>query len=130
VGSGLFHIPAAKAEHEALLETLNGAVEGLATNGDIDAFARGLRKFVDAADAHVAGEEHSLTAERPALRPHQRQRFAETADALLGSLTTRYDLFDCWAVALYFLRWLSNHMQGAQPVDTQAFGEACSSQPA
>jgi hemerythrin-like metal-binding protein len=101
-------------EHAALLTSLRRHVARLAADGDVGAFAAALRHFVERLGAHFSAEEDTLRRIGYAdLDGHREEhaRLMHSAEALLHSLTTRFDTFDSWGVALYFLHWLSNHIR-------------------
>lgn len=99
--------------HAVLMNNLVSLVGRLAADGDAAAFAAALRRFVGLAGDHFVAEEAELMKFDGDLDRHRAEHagLIDTSDALLTSTTTRFDDFDRWGVALYFLHWLGNHIR-------------------
>jgi hemerythrin-like metal-binding protein len=101
-------------EHAMLLDNLRCLLDRLAADRDETAFALALRRFVGLAREHFLAEEDEFRRLGYGDLDAHRAEYTgliDTADALLLSLTTRFDHFDRWGVALYFLHWLTNHIR-------------------
>ena len=100
--------------HAALVDTLRRLIDRLAADQDGADFIAALRQFVGLADHHFLMEERELQdIGYRNLDAHRAEHanLAQAAEALLSSSVDRFDNFDRWGVALYFLHWLANHIR-------------------
>lgn len=119
--------------HAALVDTLRHLVDRLAADQDGAEFTSALRQFVGLADSHFLVEEGELQQiGYRNLDAHRAEHasLADTAEALLSSSVTRFDNFDRWGVALYFLHWLANHIRRQNEAIAPCLPRSASSQPA
>ncbi len=110
-----------------LLDDLRCLVNRLAADRDETAFASALRRFVALAKEHFMAEEDELRRLGYGdLNAHHAEHkgLIDTADALLLSLTTRFDYYERWGVALYFLHWLTNHIRRQNEAITPLLNDA------
>lgn len=113
--------------HAMLLDDLRCLVDRLAADRDETAFASALRRFVGLASEHFVAEEDELRRLGCAdLNAHRAEYtgLIDTADSLLLSLTTRFDHYERWGVALYFLHWLTNHIRRQNEAITPLLNDA------
>lgn len=107
-------LPAIDAEHGLLLDKLSDITQRFSREPDLSRFARELGDLVQSAEEHFAHEEAFMARigyDRLAQHRAQHRRLLETADVFLDSVQSRFDAFDAWAVARYFMLWLVDHIR-------------------
>lgn len=103
------HLDPGEADLVGLSRTM---IETVASDPRIMVFAESVDALIAQARETFAREEQAMSIRAcDDHRTHalEHKRFLERAEELRGSLSSRYDLFDCWGVVLYLYHWIQNH---------------------
>jgi hemerythrin len=123
-------IPEIDAEHRQLVSHYNALIQALNEGDDVTAFGLSFYNLVFRVRKHFSSEELLMQEiGYPFLARHraEHQKLLETADDFLRSVLTRFEKYDCSAVAKYFKYWLFDHVLHHDRALAQfAMGRACS----
>lgn len=106
-------IPDIDAEHRQLISHYNALIQALNEGNDVTAFGLSFYSLVMRVRQHFASEEQLMQdIGYPQIARHrgEHQKLLATANDFLNSVLTRYEKYDCSAVAKYFKYWLLDHV--------------------
>jgi hemerythrin len=106
-------IPEIDAEHRQLISHYNALIQALDEGDDVTAFGLSFYSLVFHVREHFSNEEWLMQSlGYPAIDRHkaEHQKLLATADDFLRSVLTRFEKYDCSAVAKYFKYWLFDHV--------------------
>ncbi len=106
-------IPEIDAEHRSLVTHYNALIQALNEGDDVTAFGLSFYSLVLRVRQHFSNEEWLMQEiGYPHLARHkaEHQKLLATAEDFLQSVLTRFEKYDCSAVAKYFKYWLFDHV--------------------
>lgn len=106
-------IPEIDADHRQLITYYNALIQALNEGEDVTAFGLSFYSLILRVREHFANEEWLMQdLGYPYLARHkaEHQKLLATADDFLRSVLTRFEKYDCSAVAKYFKYWLIDHV--------------------
>lgn len=106
-------IPELDDDHNALHDLYQSLVRSLAEERDVAEFALRFEELLDRTREHFEREERFMRDnDFPGFAAHkvEHRRLERDAADFLHSVSTRYDSYDCPAVARYFWHWLTDHI--------------------
>jgi hemerythrin len=106
-------IPQIDAEHRQLVDHYNALLQALDEGEDITAFGLSFYSLIVHMRQHFRHEEALMQdAGYPGLTLHraQHRKLLANAEDFLSSVLTRFEKYDCTAVAKYFKYWLLDHV--------------------
>jgi hemerythrin len=106
-------IPEIDAEHRQLISHYNALIQALDEGDDVTAFGLSFYSLIFHVREHFSSEEWLMQSlGYPAIARHkaEHQKLLATAGDFLRSVLTRFEKYDCSAVAKYFKYWLLDHV--------------------
>lgn len=101
------------AEHRQLVIHYNALIQALNEGDDVTAFGLSFYSLIWRVRQHFSSEEWLMQdIGYPYLARHkaEHRKLLATADDFLRSVLTRFEKYDCSAVAKYFKYWLFDHV--------------------